>query len=143
MNRALTRREILMLAAIVLLACRRQRGQLVTTVNVELDEYVIRVDTAQVPAGRVRFVTTNVGQLEHELIVLRTDLPADQLPYSEAKQTAEEEEAGEVLGEIEAEDLPPGKTAEMTLELPAGHYVLLCNIPTHYRLGMHLDFRVV
>ncbi|MCX2726275.1 hypothetical protein OO015_02045 [Thermomicrobium sp. 4228-Ro] len=143
MNRALTRREILMLAAIVLLACRRQRGQLVTTVNVELDEYVIRVDTAQVPAGRVRFVTTNVGQLEHELIVLRTDLPADQLPYSEAKQTAEEEEAGEVLGEIEPEDLPPGKTAEMTLELPAGHYVLLCNIPTHYRLGMHLDFRVV
>lgn len=143
MNRALTRREILMLAAIVLLACRRQRGQLVTTVNVELDEYVIRVDTAQVPAGRVRFVTTNVGQLEHELIVLRTDLPADQLPYSEAKQTAEEEEAGEVLGELEPEDLPPGKTAEMTLELPAGHYVLLCNIPTHYRLGMHLDFRVV
>lgn len=109
--------------------------------TVELGEYYIKVDKAEVPAGKVRFVAKNVGQMEHELIVLRTDLPADRLPYNEAEQKAEEEQAGEVLGEIEPEDLPPGKTAEMTLDLTAGHYVLLCNIPTHYKQGMHLDLR--
>jgi uncharacterized cupredoxin-like copper-binding protein len=26
--------------------------------------------------------------------------------------------------------------------LPAGHYVLICNIDGHYRAGMHADFTV-
>lgn len=138
----MTRRALLSAAVVMSLAACRRAGQPgVTTVTVELGEYFIKVDKTEVPAGKVRFVAKNVGQMEHELIVLRTDLPADRLPYNEAEQTAEEEQAGEVLGEIEPEDLPPGKTAEMTLDLTAGHYVLLCNIPTHYKLGMYLDFR--
>jgi uncharacterized cupredoxin-like copper-binding protein len=72
----------------------------------------------------------------------RTDLAADALPVNTAEDKAEEEQAGRVLGEIEPEDLPPGKSAEMTLDLTAGHYVLLCNIKGHYRLGMHTDFTV-
>jgi len=138
----MTRRALLSAAVVMSLAACRRAGQPgVTTVTVELGEYFIKVDKTEVPAGKVRFVAKNVGQMEHELIVLRTDLPADRLPYNEAEQTAEEEQAGEVLGEIEPEDLPPGKTAEMTLDLTASHYVLLCNIPTHYKLGMYLDFR--
>ena len=141
-SRRMTRRALLSAAVVMSLAACRRAGQPgVTTVTVELGEYFIKVDKTEVPAGKVRFVAKNVGQMEHELIVLRTDLPADRLPYNEAEQTAEEEQAGEVLGEIEPEDLPPGKTAEMTLDLTAGHYVLLCNIPTHYKLGMYLDFR--
>jgi len=138
----MTRRALLSSARVMSLAACRIGGQAgVTTVTVEPGEYDIKVDKAEVPAGKVRFVAKNVGQMEHELIVLRTDLPAVRLPYNEAEQKAEEEQAGEVLGEIEPEDLPPGKTAEMTLDLTAGHYVLLCNIPTHYKQGMHLDFR--
>lgn len=126
----------------VLLACQRRTGESVTTVNVELGEYYIKPDKSEVPAGKVRFVAKNVGQLEHELIVLKTELAADQLPYNEKEQKAEEEQAGQVLGEIEPDELPPGKSAEMTLDLAAGHYVLLCNLPQHYKNGMHIDFRV-
>lgn len=126
----------------VLLACQRRAGESVTTVNVELGEYYIKPDKSEVPAGKVRFVAKNVGQMEHELIVLKTELPADQLPYNEQEQKAEEEQAGQVLGEIEPDELPPGKSAEMTLDLAAGHYVLLCNLPQHYKNGMHIDFRV-
>ena len=137
------RRRALLSSALVmsLAACRRGGQAGVTTETVELGEYDIKVDKAEVPAGKVGFAAKNVGQMEHELIVLRTDLPADRLPYNEAEQKAEEEQAGEVLSEIEPEDLPPDKTAEMTLDLTAGHYVLLCNMPTHYKQGMHLDFR--
>ena len=138
----MTRRALLSSARVMSLAACRIGGQAgVTTVTVEPGEYDIKVDKAEVPAGKVGFAAKNVGQMEHELIVLRTDLPADRLPYNEAEQKAEEEQAGEVLGEIEPENLPAGKTAEMTLDLTAGHYVLLCNIPTHYKQGMHLDFR--
>lgn len=126
----------------VLLACQRRTGESVTTVNAELGEYYIKPDKSEVPAGKVRFVAKNVGQLEHELIVLKTELAADQLPYNEKEQKAEEEQAGQVLGEIEPDELPPGKSAEMTLDLAAGHYVLLCNLPQHYKNGMHIDFRV-
>lgn len=136
-----TRRQVVLTTLVLLAACRGA-GQGPTTVNVELGEYSIKVDRDRVPAGRVRFVAKNVGQMEHELVVVRTDLPAHQLPYNEAEQVAEEETAGQLLGEIEPEDLPPGKSAEMTLELTRGHYVLLCNIPTHYKLGMYLDFNV-
>ncbi|GBD21628.1 hypothetical protein HRbin28_02079 [bacterium HR28] len=125
----------------VLLACQRRTGESVTTVNVDLTEYSIKPDKSEVPAGKVRFVAKNVGQLEHELIVLKTELAADQLPYNEKEQKAEEEQAGQVLGEIEPDELPPGKSAEMTLDLAAGHYVLLCNLPEHYKNGMRIDFR--
>ena len=137
----MTRRALLSSARVMSLAACRIGGQAgVTTVTVEPGEYDIKVDKAEVPAGKVGFAAKNVGQMEHELIVLRTDLPADRLPYNEAEQKAEKEQAGKVLGEIE-QDFPPAKRAEMTLDLTAGHYVLLCNMPTHYKQGMHLDFR--
>jgi len=142
--RRLTRRTLLAsVVATAVIACRNREPEGgVTRVSVELGEYYIKVDKAEVDAGTVRFVARNVGQMDHELVVLRTDLPADQLPYSDATEEVEEEKAGEVLGEIEPEDVPPGKTAEMTLDLTPGQYVLLCNIPTHYKLGMYREFRV-
>lgn len=63
------------------------------------------------------------------------------MPYNEKEQKAEEEQAGQVLGEIEPDELLPGKSAEMTLDLAARHYVLLCNLPEHYKNGMRIDFR--
>ena len=33
-------------------------------------------------------------------------------------------------------------TPTLAVELAAGHYVLLCNIATHYEQGMHADFDV-
>ena len=30
----------------------------------------------------------------------------------------------------------------LTVDLEPGHYVLFCNLPGHYRLGMRSDFEV-
>lgn len=56
----------------VLLARQRRTGESVTTSNVDLTEYSIKLDKSEVPAGEVRFVAKNVGQLKHELIVLKS-----------------------------------------------------------------------
>ena len=38
--------------------------------------------------------------------------------------------------------VPPGQTRTLTLKLTPGHYVLLCNLPAHYKAGQHADFTV-
>jgi len=35
-----------------------------------------------------------------------------------------------------------GASANLSLTLPAGHYVLLCNLPGHYAGGMSTHFTV-
>ena len=42
----------------------------------------------------------------------------------------------------EIEDIAVGATPTLTVDLAAGHYVLLCNIETHYAQGMHADLDV-
>ena len=44
------------------------------------------VDSA--PAGDVTFRVKNLGTIEHEMIVLKTDTPFDQLPVADARRSA-------------------------------------------------------
>ena len=37
----------------------------------------------------------------------------------------------------------PGSPGGVTVDLPPGHYVVMCNIAGHYKNGMHADFEVV
>lgn len=60
------------------------------TVNVRMGEWWFEVDRTSVPAGEIVFEVENVGKIEHEFLVLATDLPADELPVegSEVDVTA-------------------------------------------------------
>ena len=42
----------------------------------------------------------------------------------------------------ETDDMAAGTTKDLTVNLPAGHYVLLCNLPGHYMGGMRVGFTV-
>lgn len=42
----------------------------------------------------------------------------------------------------ETGDLKPGTTKSVSLNLAAGHYALICNLPGHYVAGQHTDFSV-
>ena len=42
----------------------------------------------------------------------------------------------------EVEDIAGGKSKKLTANLKAGHYVLICNLPGHYKGGMRSDFTV-
>ncbi len=109
-------------------------------VDVALGEFFVRPAQASAAAGGVTFDTSNEGEIEHELVVIKTDTPADQLPVTGGK--VDEDAIGETIGEIEPEDLPAGGQAAATFDLEAGDYALICNVTGHYEGGMYAAFTV-
>jgi uncharacterized cupredoxin-like copper-binding protein len=103
----------------------------------ELADYKITVNVPSVKAGKVKIGVRNVATMEHSFQVLKTDLPHDKLPVDGASAKAKED--GKV-GEIAS--IPAGKSAAVTLDLAPGKYVFICNVATHYQLGMHTGFTV-
>ena len=109
-----------------------------TTVKITATEMKLFASANRVSAGKVTFVVRNAGLVEHEFVVLRTDAPVSAVPVVNFK--AEEDQVGEVVDE--AEDIEPGKTARLTVNLKPGKYLLLCNVVGHFQLGMRTSFRV-
>ena len=104
-----------------------------TTVAVALIEYRVTPDKLSVVAGVTKFVATNTSaSMTHELAVLLV------------KPDGSFENTGEI------EDIGPGQTKDVSLELPAGKYVLACLIAPgesgsttdHFKEGMKIDFEV-
>jgi uncharacterized cupredoxin-like copper-binding protein len=95
-------------------------------------------------AGRHTFAYTNKGSVPHELLLFRTDLPGRALPLKLDGDVDEESpllqsfaDSGNATSTGASESVPT-KAA-----LVPGHYVAVCNLPGHYRLGMWLDVTVV
>jgi uncharacterized cupredoxin-like copper-binding protein len=103
------------------------------------DTYMMKLDTNSAKAGDVTFhITNNAASETHEFVVVQTDLASDKLPLNADGDVDEDKIT--TMGEVE--DLEPGQSKDLTLNLPAGHYVLMCNRPDHYGRGMHTDFTV-
>ena len=107
-------------------------------VNLDLGEFFITPDADEIEAGPVTFKTSNVGAIPHELVIVKTDSPVDQLPVADAK--VDVGAAGEEIGEIREFDA--GLTVAGTFDLGPGAYALICNIPGHYQGGMFVEFTV-
>jgi uncharacterized cupredoxin-like copper-binding protein len=87
-------------------------------------------------SGLVTFTVKNNGHLKHQFIVLKTNVAQGKLPVKASKAVL----VGKVEGKLSA--VGPGQTKRLTVKLPAGKYVLLCNLPAHYQAGQHAAFRV-
>lgn len=109
------------------------------TVSVIEKNYGIYLNTSAVPAGQVQFDLSNLGPDQHEFVVFKTDLAADQLPVENGLVN---ENAASLQKQDEQQEYPSGETRTLTLTLDPGHYVLICNLPGHYEQGMHVDFNV-
>ena len=105
------------------------------TVKVTLKEWTVTPSVKRVPAGAVTFVVTNKGKLGHELVVIKTNKAPKALPMNGSQAS----EAG-LMGEIE--EFLPGQTRRLVVKLAPGRYVLLCNLPGHYRAGQYAALRV-
>jgi uncharacterized cupredoxin-like copper-binding protein len=109
------------------------------TVKATLLANGIQLSATSVKAGAVTIDVSNGsdGNLTHELVVLKTDMADDKLQMSNGKVL---EKTYKKMGEVE--DIVPGKNKRLTLRLAPGHYVLICNEPGHYAMGMHTSLLV-
>jgi uncharacterized cupredoxin-like copper-binding protein len=99
-------------------------------------KYYLTVTPASVKAGPTTITFKNQGTMEHEVIVLKTDTPADQLKVGANHEVSEDASVGE------DSETKPGKTKSTTIDLKPGKYVLACNIERHYEKGMFTAFTV-
>ena len=106
-----------------------------TLVIVTEKEVTLKPVPARAKPGPVTFRVKNAGKLAHEFVVLKTNIAPGKLPLSGTKAR----EVGRV-GKIT--EFKPGTTKRLTLKLKAGKYVLICNVPTHYKAGQFAAFKV-
>ncbi len=121
-----------------------------TVVFETLSDFTIDGDT-QAPAGDVTFTVHNSSKsLDHELVVLQTNTPFDQLPVVDAgdppvrvKAGADKVSEAADIGETGDPNLAPDEVRTFTIHnMKPGHYVLVCNVAGHYAMGMREPFTV-
>lgn len=128
-----------------------------TTVNVTLTDtkgldapMSLTPSVASAPSGDVTFVVKNAGTIDHEMIVVKTDTPFDQIPVvdsgdppSSVATGGDKIDEANNVGETGDPNLKAGETRTFTIKgLAAGKYALVCNIAKHYGLGMRAAFTV-
>jgi plastocyanin len=84
--------------------------------NAEEKEYAIALDKTQIKAGTITFNVKNVGSIPHNLAI---------------------KELNKVSENIDA-----GKSTTLTVDLQPGTYTVICEIPGHEQLGMHITITV-
>ncbi|HEV2009604.1 MAG TPA: sulfocyanin-like copper-binding protein [Candidatus Limnocylindria bacterium] len=108
------------------------------TVNATLTDMKIAVDRTSISAGPVTFVVKNSGVVVHELVVIQTDVAQDKMAMG-TEEVGKMDETGNIG---ETGEVIVGGSNTFTVNLPAGHYVLMCNEVGHYSSGMHMAFTV-
>ncbi len=118
-------------------------------VRVVLDEWSIGDEETGAAAftanaGEINFDVQNEGRESHELVIIRTDLATDALPFVDAELNigvVDEEAAGEKIGKIE-EFRGRGAMEVGSFTLTPGRYALICNLFRHYERGMFAELTV-
>jgi uncharacterized cupredoxin-like copper-binding protein len=105
-----------------------------TVVRVTLKEFKVLPTPTSAPRGTVAFSVRNTGKLEHELVVLKTNIAPAKLPVRKSKAVE--------VGRVGKVVVKAGKAGGLTLALKAGKYVLLCNVAGHYQAGQRIGFVV-
>ena len=111
-----------------------------TPVNVTLHEasdtaYVLTADKTSVKAGNLTFHVTDTGKKDHEMVILKLDgtTAFDKLAIDAASNRVSEDTN---VGETGDPSLKSAEVRSFNVNLPAGTYVLVCNLEKHYGLGM-------
>lgn len=114
-----------------------------TVVKVKLQDYSIVPDVDPVETGRVVLEVRSSGpQKRHELLMIRSDAPADELPVRDDGSV--DTKRLEFVAKVDAMDI--GGSASVDLDLEPGRYILFCNLvdraedgsqESHYKLRMH------
>lgn len=110
------------------------------TVTATMGEWYVKPDATELSEGAVTFRVTNAGSIRHEFVVVRTSLAPGLIPVESDARFNENRSDIEIVDEIP--EWGNGLTKTLTVDLSAGTYQLVCNLPGHYRLGMWTPFTV-
>ncbi len=108
---------------------------------------MLRAFPTSVPAGQVSFVVGNMGWRTHEMVVLSLapgQTARQRAPGSDGRvdETGSLGEASASCAAGSGDGIKSGSVGWVTVNLPAGHYELVCNLRNHYANGMHQAFDV-
>jgi len=106
-------------------------------VSVTVKEFTFEASPGSVKAGEVTFSAKNAGAAPHELAVVKSDGDPKKLPVKDGSM---DESASKPLGRTS--NLAAGASGTVKVKLEPGKYVLVCNVPGHYSLGMAVPFTV-
>lgn len=104
-------------------------------VSLTLTEWKLTPGQVTVRPGRISFVVRNDGTMAHEFVVLKSHLHHHTLKVKGGK-AVETTRVGRIR------QIPSGTSKRITLKVPAGKYVLLCNMLGHYQAGQYAALRV-
>jgi len=104
-------------------------------------EWAVQTTSGRAYEGDVTFAVTNFGTVQHEFLVVKTDIEPGEIPLGEDNRFDEDAEGIEVVDEIA--EFEVNTTGLLKVKLDAGKYQLLCNIAGHYAAGMFTAFEVV
>ena len=94
-----------------------------------------KVDVAStVKAGTATFTISNSGTIPHELLIFKSNLTPSAYPTDAAGGIIEE--GGGVALVSDGDNVDPGSSQSRTVDLAAGTYLFVCNIPGHFKAGM-------
>ena len=100
----------------------------------------VTTDLPSMKAGDIKFEVTNTSRdMIHEMIVIPMADGEKEVPYNTDEVRIDEDAAG-AIGEVS--ELDPGASGSVTFRLKPGTYMLVCNLPGHYVLGMWTHFEV-
>jgi uncharacterized cupredoxin-like copper-binding protein len=106
-------------------------------VEIKMGDYFFDPKDATAKAGSATINAPNEGQVEHELVLFKTNMDPAKLPTA-ADSGVDEEKLDKVAEEIgEIADVEPGESGSATFDLTPGKYVMFCNLPGHYVQGMY------
>lgn len=129
----------IMLTVLFLASCAGANKAGPQPVNITLTDNSIQSSSATYAPGPITFHISNTSKAEvHEFVIIKTDLNTDKLPMGTDGNVDEEK----LTSPGEKGDIAVGQTTDLTLTLPAGHYMFICNLPGHFKTGMHTTFTV-
>ncbi len=117
-------------------------------VKLTLEEWSVVTDVDTLPEGPIKFDIKNAGEREHELLIVRSDIPGAELPTKD--NGSFDDDAGGVDVKHDIDKLDAGDETSRSYSLDPGNYVLLCNIvedsdgteTSHFAKGMWIEFTI-
>lgn len=105
-----------------------------------VSEWHIDLSATHAASGNVMFGIANFGSMPHEFLVVKTSYGPGEIPVGSNNRINEEGGGVNVVDEIS--EWPANEVKILSVNLDAGSYELLCNLPGHYANGMHHTFIV-